>query len=434
MTPRHLRSLLGTTLAGLVVLSARSAGGADATPAAPNAPAAPDAQELDAAEADKNRQQKSSRSTWNALDGPVFTMRLGGGFLVDAAGYAQDEASKRQMTLEAKPVLRDLRLLLSGKIKAVPGLTYSVGYMYDAAIDDWRFRQTGLMLEIPQLAGRVFFGRTKEGFSTNKLMVGYNGWTMERAAVNDAFLPILADGLRWTGSALGGAIVYNLGWFFDTRSQNEPFNKSDRQFAARIVGLPLANRSKAVLHIATEGRYAAADDGFLQFRSKPESFGAKSYAVDSGKLPATGNIINGFEVYYRPGSLMFGMEYFLNRVYSKDSGDPLFHGGEIFAAYLLTGEVRPYNARGAFFEGVSPARSVFNGGPGAVEVVLRYSYVDLDSRRVSGGTFWRLTPMVSWYWSDNVRLELAYGFSSLDRLEQTGTTHYFQSRLQLSLN
>jgi hypothetical protein len=31
----------------------------------------------------------------------------------------------------------------------------------------------------PELLGHVFVGRTKEGFSLNKVMVGYAGWTME---------------------------------------------------------------------------------------------------------------------------------------------------------------------------------------------------------------------------------------------------------------
>jgi phosphate-selective porin OprO/OprP len=384
---------------------------------------------LTAAEADVN-QPKPSRTTWNEYDGSAFTLRVGGGFLVDLATYDQSARNKDQLKLESATTLRDLRLLLSGRFKFMP-VSYSLGYMYDAATESWRFRQTGLMFEIEKLAGSLFVGRTKEGFSTNKLMVGYNGWTMERAAANDAFLPILADGLKWTGR-LGDHVVYNLGWFIDSRSENEAFNKNDEQFAARVVLLPLAKRSRDILHLAVETRYGAADDNALRFRSRPESFGAP-YAVDTEKIPASRHIINGIEAYYRPGSLTFGMEYFLNKVTSTEKLDPLFHGGEIFASYLLTGETRPYNSKGAFFEAVSPERSLTEGGTGAVELVLRYSYVDLDSRLVAGGKFWRITPMVSWYVSNQIRLELAYGYSSLDRFGVVGTTQFLQTRLQLAL-
>jgi phosphate-selective porin OprO/OprP len=38
------------------------------------------------------------------------------------------------------------------------------------------------MVDVPELWGRLFIGRTKEGISMNKIMVGYYGWTMERRA------------------------------------------------------------------------------------------------------------------------------------------------------------------------------------------------------------------------------------------------------------
>jgi hypothetical protein len=78
-------------------------------------------------------------------------------------------------------------------------MSWSIGCMYDGAAKDWRFRQTGLQIGIPEWNGSVFIGRTKEGYSMVKVIVGYYGWTMERQPVLDAFIPILADGLRWSG-------------------------------------------------------------------------------------------------------------------------------------------------------------------------------------------------------------------------------------------
>jgi phosphate-selective porin OprO/OprP len=127
------------------------------------------------------------------------------------------------------------------------------------------------------------------------------------------------------------------------------------------------------------------------------------------------------------------MEYYLNQVNSVETNNPFFQGGEIFAAYLLTGEIRPYNARGAYFERISPSRPVFEGGPGAWEFVLRFSYTDLDSGTIHGGTFWRLTPTVNWHLSDNVRMEFTYGYGVADRFGLTGGIQFFQTRLQLQL-
>ena len=387
---------------------------------------------IDAAEADGD-EPKRKLIKWNEYDGRFFTARLGGGFLYDFSSYAQNSSSKEQIGLKPKADLRDFRLLLKGRLKFAERLTYTIGYMYDKGREDFRFRQTGLMVDVPELLGRVFIGRTKEGFSTSKIMVGYQGWTMERSAANDAFLPILADGIRWTGNIPSGKLVYNVGWYIDTRSESESFNKNDKQFAARAVWLPFASAEGGVLHLALEERYAASNDGFLQYRSKPESYEAQSYAVDTGRFPAQDSNTIGVEAYYRPGPLMFGTEYFFNQVGSRETGDPFFHGGEIFVAHLLTGETRPYNVRGAYFDRISPSRTVFDGGPGAWELVLRYSYVDLDSGPIQGGKFWRITPLVNWHLSDNVRLEFVTGYGQLNRFGQTGGLVFGQTRLQLQL-
>jgi phosphate-selective porin OprO/OprP len=227
---------------------------------------------------------------------------------------------------------------------------------------------------------------------------------------------------------------YGLGWFHDSRSENESFNRNDRQFAARGVWLPFAGgNSGNLLHLALEARFAASNDGFLQYRSKPESFEAQSYAIDTGKFPAEHATTLGVEAYYRHGPLVIGSEYFFNMVASHEMNNPSFHGGEVFAAYTLTGETRPYNGRGAYFEKISPKRSVFDGGSGAWEAVLRYSYADLDSELVRGGKFWRITPMLNWHMSDNVRLEFVTGYGMLDRFGKDGGTVFLQSRVQFQL-
>jgi phosphate-selective porin OprO/OprP len=129
-------------------------------------------------------------------DHEYFSIRFGGGLLNDYNHVEQDEDSEQQLPgLHSEIGIRDLRVLVSGRTPWKP-VTYTTGYMYDANKNEWVFRQTGLKLTIDALHGFFFVGRTKEGFSTNKLMVGYYGWFNERSAANDAFLPILADGIR----------------------------------------------------------------------------------------------------------------------------------------------------------------------------------------------------------------------------------------------
>jgi phosphate-selective porin OprO/OprP len=380
-------------------------------------------------------QQPVSAGGWNTYDGEYVTARFGGGLLLDFSTYNQNADSREQMALAPDGKVRDFRLLLSGKLKFAPRISYTIGYMYDGADDDWHFRRTGLNFAFPEFSGDLFIGRDKEGFSTSKITVGYFGLLNERSAANDAFIPILADGAKWTGRAFDGVLVYNLGFFFDALSETESFNRNDRQFVTRFVALPFAGpENPDVLHIAVEYRYGVADDGMLQFRSKPESFEAQSFAVDTGMFLASYTNMFGAELYYRAGQLTAGSEYYLNKVKSSVTDNPFFHGGEAFVGYMITDDTHPYNEKGAFFEGVQPTRPFDRfRGSGAWEVVLRLSYVDLDSGRIEGGKFARLTPMLNWYASKNVRWELTFGYSLLDRMGIVGDTQYFQTRLQLTL-
>ena len=57
------------------------------------------------------------------------------------------------------------------------------------------------------------------------------------------------------------------------------------------------------------------------------------------------------------------------------------------------------NTIGSIFGFVPVTKSVFKGGWGEWEVVLRYSSLDLNDGSIQGGKFWRITPMVNWYMS-----------------------------------
>jgi phosphate-selective porin OprO/OprP len=138
----------------------------------------------------------------------------------------------------------------------------------------------------------------------------------------------------------------------------------------------------------------------------------------------------GYEVYYRRNSWMIGSEYYWERAKSDVAGNPVFHGGDISTTWLITGETRGYITPGNVFTDIIPKKPVDKGGLGAFEAVLRFSYIDLNSGTLTGGTFWRITPMVNWYLNEWVRLEAVYGYGVLNRFDLRGGTNFFQMRLQ----
>ena len=372
---------------------------------------------------------------WNEYQGPLSTLRFGGGFLYDYAAYNQDDVSEQQVDFSDGAKLRDFRFLLKGKFLKVTerDVTWSTGIMWDEANERWALRQTGVMVELPKLSSNVFIGRTKEGFSLNKVMVGYHGWTHERAPVSDAMIPILADGIKWLGYLPKIGLNWSMGWYGDSYSNEESFSTYEHQQVARVSWLPIrSDLSHTLLHLGVSVRYGKAENRQLRLRARPESFQAP-YVVDTGLFDAQGSFTSGLEAYYRSGPLLLGGEFFLQDVDSKSTGDPSFNGGELFVAWNVTGETRPYKAAGAYFLAVSPSRPVWQGGPGAIELVLRYSDVDLDAGTLRGGRYRRITPMVNWHLSDNIRLEFAYGYGELDRFDLTGNTRFFNMRAQFTL-
>jgi phosphate-selective porin OprO/OprP len=386
----------------------------------------------DAGEADAV-EPKRRLVKWNEYDGPVSTLRFGYGFLLDFSTASQDAASKQQVSVSPDIGLRDFRLLFRGKFKTKRPITWTLGYMYDGADESWRFRQTGIQVGIPELAGRVFIGRTKEGFSMNKVMTGYYPWMIERTFTLDAFIPILADGVKWMGYHPKPRLYYSLGYFRDNLSEKEKFATYDDQLVARVAWQAiLSERDRRVLHIGVMGRDAHPDGGAMSIKSRPEDY-LTPYFLDTGKITSDHATTTGVEVYYRTGSWLYSSEYDWQNMDAANGEHPTFQGGVAAVSWLITGETRGYNAPGAFFDMVSPAKSVFSGGPGAWEAVLNYSYADFDAGSFHGGKLWRLTPMVNWHLSDNLRLEFAYGVTGLDRFGLNGTTQFFQTRIQTTL-
>lgn len=362
------------------------------------------------------------------------TYYVGGGLLVDYIGYSQDSASLLQFNrLPSIGKLRDARFLLGGKFKTKRPFTWQAGIMYDQVTKRMLVRQTGLMVAVPELWGHFFVGRAKEGFSLNKVMTGYDGWTMERQPFTDATVPLLADGFKWLGYVPSAHWFWNLGAFGDAFSQGQTFSTYNRQVVLRAGWVPMVSDTAGeLLHLAMNFRTGTVHNDTLLLRSRPEAFEAP-YFVNTGKFPATSAVEFGPEAYWRKERVMVGTEYYWLRARSPQTNDPWFHGGDFVVTWLTTGETRPYNLAGNYFRGISPRQTVIEGGSGAWEVVFKFSYVNLTNHELQGGKFWRFTPQLNWYLTDNLRLEFCYGYGTLDKLGLQSHTQFYQSRFQFAL-
>ena len=180
---------------------------------------------------------------WRLFNGRITTLKFGAGFLMDYAGYSADENSKKQMDSLGTPLegtfkVRDVRITVSGQLKTKRQITWKAGFMYDGPSREWFVRESGVMINFREIKSDFFIGRTKEGFSLNKVMNGYSGWAFERQMALDV-IPILADGIKWLGYLPKQRILWNIGVFTDWLSKNESFSTYKWQFATRIGWLPI---------------------------------------------------------------------------------------------------------------------------------------------------------------------------------------------------
>lgn len=82
--------------------------------------------------------------------------------------------------------------------------------------------------------------------------------------------------------------------------------------------------------------------------------------------------------------------------------DPTFFGAYAEAGVFLTNDSRPL--KGGLFGAIKPKKPVGGGGIGAVQINLRYDFLDLNSRGVVGGTQNGYLASLIWTPAENFRL------------------------------
>lgn len=373
----------------------------------------------------------------NEFLGSKSSIKVGIGYAGDYATFSQSAVFKKQMDsagldLDPNFQTRDFRLMLSGVLKTKRSISWKMAYLYDGNEKIWMIRETGITIGVPELFGHIFIGRTKEGYSAEKVMNGHSILAQERPMAVDV-VPILADGIKWFGYLPKTRIFWNLGYFNDFISKGQGFSTYKSQFSGRVGWLPYYDKQRnKVVHVGINLRYGKPADAKMTVKSRPES-NPLPQIINTGSFKSDHSTHIGAEFYYSNSTLLIGSEVAMHNFQSKDFEDHKFYGGSFTLSYLFAGGMRPYNTVGNIFGFVKGSKSVFKGGWGAWEAVLRFSNLDLNDGSVHGGKFWRFTPMINWYMSRIVRTEFIYGYGVLDRYNLQGSIHLFQARLQLSI-
>jgi phosphate-selective porin OprO/OprP len=387
----------------------------------------------------KMKDAPKKKLDWNEFDLGFTTFRLGVAGIMDYAAYIQDATAKAQMdsaNIEIKNQwkARDFRFFFAGNFNTKRQITWKVGIMYDGTLDAWQFRETGLLIGLPEIKGQVFIGRSKEGYSLNKDQNGYSCWGNERQMSLD-LISIMADGIRFYGYFPKPRISYSLGAYSNfLYGHDSKFDLWEWQFSGRFGYRPIYDEKKnKLIHLGFNVRYAQPDQKKITVKSRPESNPAP-YFLNTGQFESDACAAVGWESYYRSGPLLLGTEGNLYSFSSDPAGDPKYFGFNVIASYLFPGgNSWPFLSNKSAFHFVKPNKSIFDGGFGAVEFLLQASSYNLNSGSILGGSFWKITPMINWYPSYNFRFELVYGYGMLNRFQLNGATQFFQARIQVQI-
>jgi phosphate-selective porin OprO/OprP len=194
---------------------------------------------------------------------------------------------------------------------------------------------------------------------------------------------------------------------------------------ARATWEPLFETGR-IIHLGISGYYRA----HLKFGDIPDAVRLNdrpNIRIDGGNIADSGIITNtrslkygGVEAAGVFGPLTVAGE--AGRLWlDRFGGDNAhFSGYYGYAAYMLTGETRPF--KGGNFDRIKPFKELGNGGLGALEVALRYDHIDLsntpvlaragnDASSITAGFNWYFNPyaklMLNWvrFWGENTPLD-----------------------------
>jgi phosphate-selective porin OprO/OprP len=259
--------------------------------------------------------------------------------------------------------------------------------------------------------GTLRFGHYKEYFSLEEQTSSKYITFLERSLPVEAFSPSRNAGVGAHGSS-GDRFNWGVGAFYDADDFGESVNEDATNITGRIGFRPIvSDDGTRVLHLGVAASQQERD-GTLRFRTRPEAH-LSSRLVDTGSFEGDSSTLLGGEVAGVFGPFWFASEYIQADTDAPAVGDPTFDGAYAQAGWFLTGESRAFKASSGAFDRNKP-KANYGAGPGAWEIAVRYSTIDLTDAGVTGGEQSDITAALNWYLNPVTRLMLNFVRADVD--------------------
>lgn len=293
--------------------------------------------------------------------------------------------------------LRSARLGVEGSYTKFTKYKFEVDFANsDVTIDDAYF-------EFVMKPVSLVVGQMKPPISLEEQTSSRFTTFMERAAITDAFG--LARRMGVMAKSGGDNWSFRIGVFGESAGSNA--KQEGHAVTARGTFSPVVN-DHLTLHVGGSVRWRenAKDDNTLSYRQRPQAHLGESM-INSGDLAADSDLMWGVEAAGVMGPWSLQGEW--AQISPDMSGEnATFHGGYIGASWYLTGETRKYDAKSGSFKRTKVISAIGDGGLGALQLALRWDYLDIQDQGVFGGKQSAYLVGANWHLNDHMRFMLNY--------------------------
>jgi phosphate-selective porin len=343
----------------------------------------------------------------------------------DYTFFEQDEASIGQVgAQEDTQDLRAARLGVALRSKKRGwSVFFAVDYQERRTREKEIFQLYDLRLRVPVGRVNIDIGKQKQPFVFE--MAGLSILNPQQERIMSPFFVTRSVGVRLSGQLAVDRITWSAGWFNDWLESDASFSDNANDWVGRVTGLVgVSADNRNYLHLGLGLRRVGPDAGKVRLSGRPESNVADRY-VDTGDFEADYVGEMGLELIAARGPFMFAAEHVAARAHAPASMDPRFSGSYALLSWMLTGESRPYLRATGTTGPVMPASR-----RGAIELVARYSHLDLTGGLIEGGVLDKWHVGANWWVSPQWKFGLSWGDAELARDGVTGRTRLLLGRLQ----
>lgn len=231
---------------------------------------------------------------------------------------------------------------------------------------------------------------------------------MERAAFNSAFG--FERRVGFSGTYTGKAVMVQAGIFADNINDlNAAGGDANNSYSldGRVVVMPKLGAGQ--LHLGGSLHMRDFNDAqtTARYRARPFVHTTDARLVATPAMAATGETGFGLEAAYINGRFHATAESSWMRARRPGLTDPTFNGGYAEVGMLLTDDKTAY--KNGAYDRIRPKNPLGKGGLGALQLNLRYDWLDLSDSGINGGRQQVAGIGLVWIPTDYVRFLANYG-------------------------